>query len=207
MIALFLVGKGDEERQKHDVTLREVLALIIKHRSISAAYIGSGGEGLLYAAVWPLFLYFIFGQLVSLGEIVSLSILLASMFSLAIGEWVDRQGVRNVIRIGTPLVFISWLIRAINRSFSAFVFADSFWNFGERMVVYPLNALTYQKALEGKATAKAVLFREINLIFGALISMSLVMFFILLGFSLTSFIIIASVFSLLPLVAYFKKRI
>src|SRR3989344_691878 len=207
VIALFLVGRGDEERQRHDVTFGGVLILIRRLKSISLAYVGSGGEGMLYVTLWPLLLYFIFGQLVSMGEIVSLSVLVSSLFSLAVGQWVDKQGVRSVIRIGTPLVFISWLIKGLNRSFSAFVFADSFWNFGERMVVYPLNALTYKKALEGKSTAKAILFREVNIIFGSFFAISLVMFFILLGFSLTSFIIIASVFSLMPLIAYYKRRI
>src|SRR3989344_4881403 len=139
-----------------------------------------------------------------MGQIVTLAALVASIFSLAVGQWVDKQGEKTIVKIGSPLVFLSWVIRAVDRSFASFVFADSFWNFGERMVVFPLNALTYKKALEGKSSARAILFREISIVIGALLSLILLLLsFLILG-NLEAVFWISAFFALFPLVAVIR---
>lgn len=206
-LALLFIGKHHDKRQRRDVTLKEVFALIRRLKSISLAYIGSGGEGTTYGVVWPLFLFLFFGQVISMGQIVSLAALVASIFSLAIGQWVDKQGEKTIVKIGSPLVFLSWVIRGIDKSFASFVFADSFWNFGERMVALPLNALTYKKALEGKSSARAILFREISVIIGSVLSLVLLFIsFLILG-NLDGVFWISAFLALFPLVAVIRKKL
>ena len=206
-LAFVLIGKDHDKRQRRDVKLKEVFALIKRLKSISLAYIGSGGEVTTYGVVWPLFLFIFFGQVISMGQIVTLAALVASIFSLAVGQWVDKQGEKTIVKIGSPLVFLSWVIRAVDRSFASFVFADSFWNFGERMVALPLNVLTYKKALEGKSSARAILFREISVIIGSLFSLVLLLIsFLILG-TLDGVFWISAFLALLPLVAVIRKKL
>lgn len=205
-IALLLLGKNHERRQRRDIKFSEVIALIRSHKSISLAYIGASAEGTLYAIIWPVFLFLFFGQVVSLGIIVSVAVFSAAIFSLALGRWVDKQGERKIISIGTPLVTLSWIIRIVKKSLLGFIVADSISNFGQRMVGLPLNALAYKKGIEG-GTARAILFKETSLAMGGLLSLGLLVVWMLYGGRLEDGFIIAAVLSTLPLIAVYKKRL
>lgn len=207
MIAsFFLLGKDHDKRQKTDIRFIDVLSLIRNHKSISLAYIGSGGECMLSGVAWPLFLFLFFGKIISLGMIISLASLIAAIFALFVGGWVDRQGEKRIVAMGTPLVSISWIIKAIGKSMSSFVLADSMWNFGEKMVILPLNALTYKKAIES-GSARAILFRETTMLVGGVISLLLLAIWVFFGGGLRGGFIIAAILSVLPLIAVFKKRL
>jgi MFS family permease len=206
LASLFLLGKDHEKKQRRDVRFREVLRLIRIHKSISLAYIGSSGEGVIYTIIWPLFLFLSFSEVLELGWIVSLASLLAAILALLIGKWVDKQGERRVVSVGIPLMSASWLFRMLPRSISAFVSGDSIRNFGERMVTLPLNALTYKKALEAES-AKAILFRETALMIGSFSSLLIFGLWVYFGGSLRSSFILAAIFALMPLVAVYKHRL
>lgn len=79
-LALILLGSGREKRQRRDIDFSGVIKLIRTHKSISTAYIGIGGEAIIYGATWPLFLYLFFSKVISLGIVVSLGSLLAAVF-------------------------------------------------------------------------------------------------------------------------------
>jgi MFS family permease len=204
--ALLLLGKDHERRQRRDIKYSEVIPLIKSHKSISLAYIGSSAETLLYAVVWPIFLFIFFGQVISLGIIVSASVLFAAIFSLFLGKWVDKQGERKIVAVGVPLVTLSWFIRIINKSLPSFILADSVWNFGQRMVGLPLDTLTYKKGVEG-GSARAILFRATAIIIGGLIGLTLFIFWLLGGGGIEGVFIIAAILSTLPLIAVYKKRL
>lgn len=206
VLSLLLLGKSREKRQKHDIQFKGVMKLIRIHKSVALAYVGAAGEAVLYAVVWPIFLFLFFGKLVSLGMVVSLAALFAAVFATVIGGWADKQGERKIVSIGSPLLGISWLARLFSRSFRAFVVADTFRNFGQRMVSVPLNALSYKKALEAES-AKAILFYETASIIGILISLILLSVWMFFGGDLAGSFVLASLFSLLPLVAVFKKKL
>lgn len=206
IVSLVLLGKDHDRRQKRDIKFREIISLVKSHKSISLAYIGSSAEAIIYIVVWPVFLFLFFGQVITLGIVISLASLFAAVFALAVGARIDRQGERRIVAMGVPLVFLSWTLKIIKKSLPVFILADSIWNFGQRMVGMPLNALTYRKALEAES-AKAVLFRETTLMIGALLSLLIVIAWIYLGGGLSGSFVLAAIFSTLPLVAVFKKRI
>ncbi len=206
ILALFFLGKDHDKRQRRDIVFKDILSLIKSHKSISLAYIGSSAESILYLVVWPLFLFLFFGQVLSLGIIVSAAVFLAAVFSLVVGRWVDKQGERTIVSFGTPLVAISWIIRLVQKSLPAFIVADTLWNFGQKMVVLPLRTLTYKKAVEG-GSARAILFRETTMTIGGVASLLLFAVWIFLGGGFDKGFIMAAVLSMLPLVAVFKKRL
>jgi len=206
ILSMFLLGKDHDKRQKRDVRYVDVLKLIKRHKSVSLAYFGYGGESIMYSAVWPLFLFLLFGQVISLGIIVSISSLAAAAFALFVGDWVDKQGERKSILVGSPMVMISWLIRATVWTIPTFILADSIWNFGKRMVSIPLDTLAYRKAQESES-GKAILFRMTSVNAGAIVGLLVITLWVYLTGSLAGSFVIVALIAALPLVAVFKKRI
>ena len=204
--SLILLGKHHDKRQRRDVKFVDVLELIKTHKSISLAYIGAGAETYIYFIAWPLFLFLLFGQVITLGLIVSLATLFAAAFAVIVGGWVDRLGEKKVVAIGAPLLSIAWIIRFVKKSLPAFVLADSIWKFGQRMLILPLNVLTYKKGLEA-GTARALLFRETSLIIGQVVALLALIVIIYMGGDLSGSFVVAAIFSTLPLVSVIKHRI
>lgn len=206
LFSLALLGKDHDRRQKRDIKFLSVAKLMLTHKSVTLAYAGTGAETVIYMFVWPIFLFLFFGQVVGLGAVVSVSLLIAALFALAVGGWIDRQGERKIVAVGSPLLVLSWTLRMVKRSAPFFVLADSIWNFGQRMTVLPLIALTYKKALQAES-AKAILFRETALIVGQVISLLILIIWVLGGGSLSGSFVLAAIFSTLPLMAVLTHKI
>jgi MFS family permease len=206
LISMLFLGNKHEKKQTLDVSFNEVFRAIAKNKSVSLAYIGTGGEAIINSVLWPLFLYLFFGELISIGSVVSVASLLAAFFAIIAGKWVDDRGERGLIAVGAPLIFMSWVMKAFFWSTPSFILSDGIWNFSERMVVLPLNALTYKKAFDG-GSAKAILFRETALIIGIFAVLTLVILVIFAGGSMTLVFLMAGLFSVLPFIAIVKRRI
>jgi MFS family permease len=206
MVAGYIaLGRDHDKKQRRDVKLDDILKLIFHHKRYSISYFGSGGETVLLGVVWPLYLYLFFGNFSDLGIVISASLFVSAVFGVLVGAWIDKQGERKTIIYGTPLISLSWVLRAIFSSIGAFIFADSSWNFGQKMVSLPLNALTYRKAVDG-GTARAILFRELSLGIGAVSSLLIYSLWVMIGGSMASGFVIAIILSFLPMVCLGTKR-
>ncbi|KKQ42922.1 MAG: MFS family major facilitator transporter [Microgenomates group bacterium GW2011_GWC1_37_8] len=205
VISIIVLGHGSKTRQKQDVKFIEVLKLVVRLKSTSVAYVGAGGEAVIAAVVWPLFLYLFFGKVISLGLIVSGAALISAVIAIFVGRISDIKGEGTIIRIGAPILAFSWLVRIFNLSIAGFVIGDALRNFGQRMIVTPLNALSYRKAFEAE-TAKAILFLEINENFGIILMLLLLSFVILAGGSLWLAFLLASLFAIWPIIPVIKNR-
>ena len=205
ILSLLVLGKKNDKHQKTDVSIKDTLSLVLKHKAVSFAYFGGGGELHLYLVVWPLFVFFVFGSVLDLGIIVSAAALLSAAFSIFIGKMVDRRGEKWAIKLGAPLMAFSWGARLVV-SLPVFIFADSIRHFSQKLVGVPLTELSYKKAVES-STGTAMLFREIGLVFGAITALTIVIMFISLNLSLSTAFIVALVFSLMPLLAVVKNKI
>lgn len=204
--SLLFLGKKHDRRQKHDIKFGQVCNLLVSHKSIVLAYFGVGGEAVLYSVAWPLFLYLFFKEVINLGIIVSLAALIAAIFGIVIGRFVDKYGEKTIMEFGVPLLSVSSLIKFIVRTFSGFVIADSLRNFGERMVEVPLSELSFKKAIEG-ISSYAIMFREIALLLGAasaILGLSAILYF---GGELAGSFILAALLGTFPVIAVFKHKI
>ena len=206
LISLIFLNKDHDKRQKHDIGLKDVFNLFKTHKLSLLAYLGTGGEAVLHSIAWPLFLYFFFKQVVNLGVIVSLATLIAALFGIIIGRFIDRYGERKVIGLGVPILFVSNIFKFVFRTFTAFVIADSFRNFGERMVELPLNELTFKKAIQG-FSAQAIMFREIALLFGAVFSIAALVVILYFGGDLSINFLLGAVLGVFPGVAVIKHKL
>lgn len=201
---LFLLGKDDDRRQVDYSPITDIFKLCWQHKKVSTAYIGSAIQGAVYNNLWPLYLYITLGGITVFGFVTSASAFVAAIFAILIGKVVDKKGERQAILLGSPLVSVTWVMRLFLNSPYAFVISDSIWQFGERMVSNSLNTLSYEKAHNGKLV-RAILFREVNLTMGTLISLMVFMLMVLLGGSVKLTFWIALACSFLPIFVFLKN--
>jgi MFS family permease len=206
LAAIILLANDKKIIQKHDVYYGDVIRLLLKHKSITLAYISGGIEGTFYLIGWGLFLYFFFGNVLGLGFVVSVSLFLSAIFSIFIGRHIDKSGERKVIAVGTPLFSLSWVLRAFVSAPFMFVLADSFRFFSDKMVALPLMKISYKKGRDDYI-AKAILFREIALGIGSIAALSLIFVFVQMDKDFVFQFFVVALISLFPLIAIVKKRI
>lgn len=206
LFSLSLLVPASQRRPHTDVKLKEVIKLILTYKKAALAYTGNGTEAIWYTTVWPLFLFLTFGSVLRVGGIVSLAFLLAAFMTFLVGVWVDKVGEKRVVAFGSPLLSISWVMRALGQGPALFVVADGLWRFAEGMVQLPLNSLTYKKALEG-STDRAIMFRELSWVLGPVLAMPLLGVWVLLGLPLSWTFFLAAGFALLPLVWVRSKKV
>ena len=205
-LSLLLLGEGDDRRQNTDIRFSEVIRLIFRHKLISSAYVGAGVEGTFYILGWPLFLYFLFGEVVSLGTFIAISMLVAAVLGVFVGNKIDRDGEKNIVVISAPLLSFSWLLKTVSINVPVLVVAESIRTLGEKMLSINLMELTYKKAKES-VTAKAILFRELSIIVGSFICIFIVAVSVLVGISLNSLFFPISLIALFPLISVLKRKI
>lgn len=216
ILSLVFLGREHDKKQRRDIDIKEVMRLIIKHKTVSLAYMGLNAEYFLYGTMWPLYIFLFFGKVLSTGAIISLASLIAALFSIGIGRLSDKRKDRTVISLGSPLIALSWFFRTLTKHVPMLILADSIENFGQIMVKVPLNALSYKKAVEAES-AKAILFRETAMTIGSVIAIVILISWLFIGalvekefllnesFQAVGFIAAAS--SLLPLIAIYRHRI
>ena len=202
--SLMALWFAQEKKPYHDAKISKVWQLFTTHKKMAVAYLGLGGEGGLYGVAWPLFLFVVLGKILVVGQVVSAAIFLAALLTLIVGIWVDRLGKRAVIRIGAPVVFLSWLGRIFARTPGAIIGVDTFYRVADQMLVIPFSVWTYQKALEG-GTGQALYFREISVTFGTIFALLMAGIMLIFGANLETLFILAAIGSLLPLLIIKKK--
>jgi predicted MFS family arabinose efflux permease len=67
-ISLLLLGRYHDKKQKRDVKYVDVLKLIKSHKSVSLAYVGYGGEFVVYSVVDCFISLFLFGNFCAFGR-------------------------------------------------------------------------------------------------------------------------------------------
>ncbi|EKD62247.1 MAG: hypothetical protein ACD_52C00256G0001, partial [uncultured bacterium] len=198
VLSVVLLGRDHEKRQKHDVKFKEVYNLIKTHPVMSLAYIGGSFEAVFYLLIWPIFLFILFGRVLDFGAIVGAASFLSALVGVLVGRYIDRQGERQVVAMGSFLLSASWAIRLVLRSFGGYVFAESVANFGGRITALSLQELTYKKAIEA-GSAKAILFRETALVLGGVILIATMSLWVIFFGDLEKAFILPAVVSLFPL--------
>jgi hypothetical protein len=204
-LSLLLLGKGNDRSQHNDVLFSEVIKLSIKHRKTSVAYAAYGIEATFYVFGWPIFLFLLFGGVVQLGAFVTISAILAAVAGVFIGKVIDTKGERGIVALASPLMSFSWLIKAVSQMIPVFVVAESIRNFGVKMLDISLVEMSYKKAIEA-STARAMLFREFNILIGSMFCLIVFGIWIYIGFTIQSFFVFVGISALLPLVWVYGKR-
>lgn len=199
ILAAFSIRPSKEEKTHYDTSLAEVLDLFKTHKKVVLAYIGNSVGTTIYGIAIPLYLFLILKKELSLGEFFSLSMILVALINLIVGRWIDIKGKRGVLTFGSLISSLVWVGRWLTSNIAGLFVIDIADRLTAGMTALPLEVLTFEKALDGRSTGRAILFREIALLIGAIFACVLLMILALLGMELRYSFLLAAIFSLTPI--------
>lgn len=199
VLSSFTLEELKEEKTHIDTTLVEILVLFKTHSRMFLAYFGEAAAATLSSLALPLYLFLILKKELALGEFFTLATILAAATSFLIGRWVDLKSKRAPITLGSFVFFLVYLGRAILTSIPSLLVLSVVANLSGNLRGIPMGVWSYEKALNGHSTGRAVLFREVAIglgeIFGSL--MLLMVIWVKLGLPFAFFL--AAIFTLFPL--------
>jgi len=187
-------------REKFSWTYRQTWREFFKkaNRRMMITYMADGAENWIGAVLWPIFIWQILqGEYVQVGVITSIITLVAVVIKLIIGDFTDRYDKVSMMRTGSILYSIGWIIKIfITTGFQIFI-ASTYHSFALILLRTPYSTLVYEKSADsGHYVDEYSTLREMYHQAGRIILIILVL--ILLNFlSLNLIFIFAAVASLL----------
>ncbi len=145
VIPLFKIpSKRETFSYKYWQTWKELFSK--KNRSLLLAYFGDGFQGTAGYVVWPIFIFLLLkGEYLSVGIISTLIILVTVVLQLVMGDLTDHKNKRKILKTGSWLFSISWLIKTfIETGFQIFI-VGAYHGLSERLMRTPLDTLMYDK--------------------------------------------------------------
>jgi len=201
ILSLFILWPIPEKKTHYDTSPVEIFSLFKTHKRMFLAYFGNSAAATIYVIAFPIYLFLILKSELSIGGFFSLSLILVAILSFLIGQFVDSQGKKELIVFGSVLSFLIWAGRLMAKEVNFLFFLDVSDKVVNKMTSIPLDVLSYEKALDGGATGRAVLFRETATQMGGVFVSLLLLFLNNFSFSF----IAAAILALLPLLIV-KKR-
>lgn len=180
-----------------------------KHRRNFLAYLGFGEE-LIVMTVWPIFIYTIIKDYLEIGTLVAIATLITGFVVLYLGKAADKHKKMNILRLGSIIYAVSWLIRGFARNAWQVVSLDAVSRFSKEMVFVPMEAMTYSTAKKLGPLPYAVFIEQSVAISKFLAALLVIIIIELFATSATPWLaifILAAVFSLLYLSYQQKIRI
>jgi MFS family permease len=207
ILSLIAVSVIKEEKTHKDVRLNEIGKLFKTHKRMALSYFSMGAIEAIYSIALLLFVFLSLETELRFGIFYSLSMILVALANLVTGKLIDRKGKRALIAYGAILSAIVWLGRFSTGVIVAFFFFDVIDRIAKTMVGLPLSVLSFEKALEGKSTGRAMLFREIAITIGSLFACLVLVVIFILEVDLKVSFLFAAAFSLLPLLIVGRKKL
>jgi MFS family permease len=139
------------------------------------AFIGYGARGDAQAVLLPLFVFFLLKKYLYLGFISSGVGFFTAIFTFMIGRTSDVHDKRKLIRLGTFLSALSWMILLFAKNLWQLFIIATLAGISFTMVDVPFSALTYYKANKNKSVTEYLVFRELILSCGRIFLLSSVL--------------------------------
>jgi YQGE family putative transporter len=176
-------------------TFKELLTK--KNRKIFLAYGADGAETVIAVTIWPIFIFEILKEnYIAVGVISAAIVLVTILLQLTIGSLTDKMRKRSLIRTGSALYALGWIIKMfIQTGFQIFI-VSSYQSLVGIVKGIPFTTLIYeQMADRGHYIDEYTVLREVSLNTGRVLMLTLC--FILLGFvGLTWTFLLAAIASL-----------
>jgi MFS family permease len=132
------------------------------------------GEEFLGMVIWPIFIFIIVKDFLSIGSLVALSTLTTTLVVLFVGRMVDSGNSqrRSILKIGSIFKSGAWLLRILVQGTLGVFLVDSMSRITKNVIVVPMMAMTYDRANE-TSVMKTIIFFEQALIIGKLVAIGL----------------------------------
>jgi len=136
-------------------------------------YVGFGEE-FIGMVIWPIFIFTLITNFLSIGSLVALASLTTTIILLFVGRIVDgaEDQRRSVLKIGSVFKSFVWLIRMLVSGPLGVFLGDALSRTTNNVIVVPVLAMTYDRAND-TSVMKTVVFFEMALIVGKIIAIVL----------------------------------
>lgn len=172
----FILFLSKENHYCYNFSLKSIINF--KQWRNSLFFVARGAQVMAQGVVWPIFIFFILKDYLSLGLIGTIISLISAILFWLVGKYSDRQDKRKIIRFVFTFESLSWIIRAFVTTVSQVFVATIFGAITHGFQESPVKALEYDQAK--KNIASYLVNREIFMCIGRI----LILTFILLTGSL-----------------------
>jgi MFS family permease len=154
-----------------------------KNRRMLLAYGADGAENSVGVVLWPIFVWQILdGKYLMIGIISSVVVLITIIVQLSMGKFTDQMRKKKLMRTGSILYALGWLIKAfVSTGFQVFI-ASTYHSFATIVMRTPFDALMYEKAADsGHYVDEYTVLREMAISLGRVIILGFILVVIALG--------------------------
>ena len=129
------------------------------------------GEELIVLVIWPVFIYTIITNFLSIGSLVAAATLITTLALLYVGRMTDGDSGhrRSLLKIGSIFYSAAWWLRLLVSGPLAIFLVDTLSRLTKDVVVVPMMAMTYDQA-SATSVMKTVVFFEMSLVVGKIIA-------------------------------------
>lgn len=157
-IPLFL-AKVPREKEKFSYWHALTMPFHPIHRRSALAYVALGEE-LIMLTVWPIFIFLMFKDYLSIGGILTGATLLTALVTLLFGRAVDQGKPHHLLRIGGVMTALVWITRLAVNSTPAVFISDTLGRIFKNSTFVPLTSMTYERALKERRVIERSVFYE-----------------------------------------------
>lgn len=182
---------------------QEIVATIKRYPADFRLYFGVGAENFVAEIIWPLLLFVVFTQPLTVGLVTVFVTLLAFVVRLIAGNWLDHHQPQEVKKMGIVTVSLIYLGKLLSQYPLSLIFFDSLHRVFTAFYYLPAVTLNYFRSLTENKTVY-VLSREIVSLTGKIMALIIAVILIQLGINLWHLLFIG-VFG--PLVYFLPSKI
>ncbi len=165
-------------KPKEKITFKKLNKLRKENKGYFYGTISEKIIGEVSSHIWPIFVFLTLKDILSVGWVGSLITGGTIVFTIIIGKHYDKKSKYFMLRLGSILFAILWIMRFFIES-SIFLYASSFFaGFFTLMIFVPFDAIYYDKASRQKSPDSFIIFSEFPALFGRLIIWIIIIFLI-----------------------------
>ena len=130
------------------------------------------GEELIVLVIWPVFIYTIVSDFLSIGSLVAGATLVTTLVLLYVGRMTDssaKTSRRSLLKIGSIFYAAAWWLRLLALTPLAVFLVDTLSRITKNVIIVPMMAMTYDHAGE-TSVMKTVVFFEMSLVVGKILA-------------------------------------
>ncbi len=138
-------------KEKYGFTYKQTFSKLFssQHWRTNLAYAADGFQSNVAYIVWPVFMFIILkGAYLKVGLYTALIVLGMIVLRYTVGELVDRLNKAKIIRTGSWLYSLGWVLKAMVGSGWQIFLVGVYHNFTQVLYKTPLDALTYEIAAD-----------------------------------------------------------
>lgn len=161
------------ENVHHHHDIRKIAKKYISNRAFfkdAIAFAGNGGEDLIVVVFWPILLYVVLSDFSEIGILSGVTLFISSIMVLIVGKYIDTYGAKHIHHIGIVVNTGNHFIRMLITMPLGLYLLDFVDRINSALYAVPFMSVTYEKARKSGHDADYILFREMMLHSGVLLT-------------------------------------